>query len=239
MEEKKSYKADLENKRATGFLLGLIVALSVFIVVLEYTIVPSAPEVPDDVIEDIVQELELTSDNPRKDMVAAAIPVSRQEKSEKINIVEEVADVEISAASDDEAAPENNGEGMGETESKELQEQTMTAVAADGNGDALDFRVVEELPEYPGGMVAFMKWLTNNLHYPYISQKNKKQGKVIVSFIINKDGTVSDMKLVKGVDAGLDREALRVLRMMPKWKPGKDNGKPCRTYFCIPVVFKL
>lgn len=84
-----------------------------------------------------------------------------------------------------------------------------------------------------------MKWLTKNLSYPVIAQQQKIQGKVLVSFIINKDGTISSPKVVKSVSPELDREALRVIRIMPKWKPGEDHGKPCRTYFCIPVVFKL
>ena len=112
-------------------------------------------------------------------------------------------------------------------------------VAVDEDDNPLNFQVIERLPEFPGGMVEFMKWLTKNLSYPVIAQQQKIQGKVLVSFIINKDGTISSPKVVKSVSPELDREALRVIRIMPKWKPGEDHGKPCRTYFCIPVVFKL
>ena len=96
------------------------------------------------------------------------------------------------------------------------------------------------MPKFPGGAVELMKWLTKNLRYPYDAQKNKKEGKVVVQFIVNKDGTMSDLKVVKSAQyASLDREALRVIRMMPKWTPGVQNDKPCRTMVCIPVVFKL
>jgi protein TonB len=98
---------------------------------------------------------------------------------------------------------------------------------------------VEQLPEFPGGMVEFMKWLTKNLKYPPSAQNRKVQGRVVVSFIVNKDGTIADAKVVKPVDPTLDREAMRVVRMMPNWKPGLQMGKPCRTMFAIPIVFKL
>ena len=107
------------------------------------------------------------------------------------------------------------------------------------NDNPLNFRVVEKLPEFPGGMVEFMKWITKNLRYPKAAQQQKIQGKVMVAFIIGKDGTVSEIKVTKKVHPLLDAEALRVMKMMPKWKPGEDKGKPCLTYFCIPVNFVL
>ena len=95
------------------------------------------------------------------------------------------------------------------------------------------------MPEFPGGMVYLMKWLTKNLKYPARAQQQKIQGRVIVSFIVNKDGIIADAKVIKSVDDDLDREAMRVIRMMPKWKPGIQNDKPCRTMVAIPIVFKL
>ena len=100
-------------------------------------------------------------------------------------------------------------------------------------------RFTEEMPEFPGGMVAFMKWLTQNLHYPPQAKQQKQQGTVVVSFVINADGSVSNARLVRPRHALLDREAMRVLRMMPAWKPGQDHGKPCRTLVCIPIEFKI
>ena len=86
---------------------------------------------------------------------------------------------------------------------------------------------------------ALMKWLTRTLKYPEFARQHKQQGRVMVSFIINKDGTIANPKIVQSVSAELDREALRVVRAMPAWKPGEDRGKPCRTLFCLPIVFKL
>ena len=107
------------------------------------------------------------------------------------------------------------------------------------NDNPLNFQVVERLPEFPGGMVELMKWLTRTLKYPEFARQHKQQGRVMVSFIINKDGTIANPKIVQSVSAELDREALRVVRAMPAWKPGEDRGKPCRTLFCLPIVFKL
>ena len=100
-------------------------------------------------------------------------------------------------------------------------------------------RVVQQMPEYPGGIVEFMKWLQRTLRYPPTAQEQGIQGSVMVSFIVNADGTITDQKVVRGVNEDLDAEALRVISHMPKWKPGLDKGKPCRTLFAIPIVFKL
>ena len=88
-------------------------------------------------------------------------------------------------------------------------------------------------------MTAYMKWLTKNLKYPDIARDQRLQGKVIVQFIVNKDGTIADAKVVKSVTPSLDREAMRVIRMMPAWKPGIQDDKPCRTMIAVPIVFKL
>ena len=84
-----------------------------------------------------------------------------------------------------------------------------------------------------------MKWLTRNLRYPNSAKQRKVQGRVVAQFIVNTDGSLSDISIVQPVESTLDREAMRVLRLMPKWKAGQQYGKPCRTMVCIPIVFKL
>ncbi|HKM44314.1 MAG TPA: TonB family protein, partial [Dysgonamonadaceae bacterium] len=101
------------------------------------------------------------------------------------------------------------------------------------------FVVVENQPEYPGGMEALMKFLSENIRYPVEAMKSGKQGRVITSFIINKDGSISDIKIVRGVDPLLDAEAIRVIEMMPKWKPGTQRGQNVNVRFTMPVVFRL
>jgi protein TonB len=105
--------------------------------------------------------------------------------------------------------------------------------------EAISFRVVEDLPQFPGGAVEMMKFLQRNLKYPPQIQERKIQGKVVAEFIVNKDGSVTDVKVVKSLNPPCDREVLRVLRMMPRWTAGIQNDQPCRTKVCIPVVFKL
>ncbi len=101
------------------------------------------------------------------------------------------------------------------------------------------FVAVEQQAEFPGGQAALMKWLSSNIRYPEAAQQNDVQGRVIVKFIVEKDGSVSQAQIVKGVDKDLDKEALRVVNKMPKWQAGKNNGVAVRSYFTLPVNFKL
>lgn len=101
------------------------------------------------------------------------------------------------------------------------------------------FVAVEQQAEFPGGMAALMKWLSNNIRYPEAAQQNDVQGRVIVKFVVEKDGSVSQVQILKGVDKDLDKEALRVVNKMPKWQAGKNNGVAVRSYFTLPVNFRL
>lgn len=101
------------------------------------------------------------------------------------------------------------------------------------------FVAVEQQAEFPGGQAALMKWLSNNIRYPEAAQQNDIQGRVIVKFVVEKDGSIGKAEILKGVDKDLDREALRVVKKMPKWQPGKNNGVSVRSYFTLPVTFKL
>ncbi|MCM1153126.1 MAG: energy transducer TonB [Muribaculum sp.] len=101
------------------------------------------------------------------------------------------------------------------------------------------FVAVEQPAEFKGGQAALMKWLSNNVRYPEAAQQNGVQGRVIVKFVVEKDGSIGSPTIVKGVDRDLDQEALRVVKKMPKWQPGRNNGQPVRSYFNLPVTFKL
>jgi protein TonB len=101
------------------------------------------------------------------------------------------------------------------------------------------FQAVEQQAEFPGGQAALMKWLSQNIRYPEAAQQNDIQGRVIVKFVVEKDGSIGQATILKGVDKDLDREALRVVKKMPKWQPGKNNGVAVRSYFNLPVTFKL
>ena len=101
------------------------------------------------------------------------------------------------------------------------------------------FDVVEEMPSFPGGNAALMSYLSSNTKYPVVAQENGVQGRVIVSFVVERDGSISDVKVARSVDPSLDREAQRVVKSMPKWKPGKQNGSAVRVKYTVPVVFRL
>ena len=101
------------------------------------------------------------------------------------------------------------------------------------------FDVVEEMPSFPGGQGALMQYLASNIKYPVVAQENGVQGRVIVSFVVERDGSISDVKVARSVDPSLDREAQRVVKSMPRWKPGKQNGSAVRVKYTVPVVFRL
>ncbi len=101
------------------------------------------------------------------------------------------------------------------------------------------FDVVEEQPSFPGGQGALMQWLSDNIKYPVIAAENGVQGRVIVQFVVSKTGSISDVKVVRGVDPSLDREAVRVVSQMPKWTPGRQNGTTVNVRYTLPVTFRL
>ena len=215
----------------TRYLLGLIFVLALCLVALEWNTDGTGWAFFDTAADDLEAEMELSPLHREDDEVPMMIPKEPQEKmppSQELNLVEE--DVEI--------APEVL-EPVTLTEEPKVEEQEELPEAVDMYNEPLDYRVVEDLPQFPGGAVEFMKWLTKNLKYPATAQQRKVQGRVVAQFIVNTDGSVSDIQVVERLSAECDREALRVLRMMPKWQPGLMNAKPCRTKVCIPIVFKL
>ena len=101
------------------------------------------------------------------------------------------------------------------------------------------FEVVEQMPSFPGGDKALLEYLSNNIKYPVVAQENGVQGRVVVSFVVEKDGSITDVKVVRSVDPSLDKEAARVVKSMPRWIPGKQNGSAVRVKYNVPVSFKL
>ena len=228
MEVKKSRDADLEQRRVQGFLLGLIVVLAVCFVALEWNSSDSGWTFFDN-DEDLEAEMELSPLKREPDEIPMMLPQEQQvekKQSEELHLVEN--EVEL---------PPEALEPQVVEEPEKLAEEEKPEVV-DMYNEPVDFRVVEDLPQFPGGAAEFMKWLTKNLKYPASSQRQNVKGKVVAQFIVNVDGSVSDLELVEHLDAACD-EVLRVLRMMPKWQAGVMNAKPCRTKVCIPIVFNM
>lgn len=231
MEIKKSYKADLEHRRPWVFAAALVAVTAIFIGIL-FIPFKSLSDLADDFFDDYAQDLDLQA-NDQDDMIAAAKKEDikpQEEDPNKINKVDETTEL----------PPEDLDKPQPTDETEDKEEEKKDTIPAPINlNDDKDDEVVESLPQYPGGPVEFMKWLTATLQYPKQALDQKIQGKVMVSFIVNKDGTLSNIKIVKNANKLLDAEAMRVMKLMPKWEPGKDKGKPCRSMVAIPIVFEI
>ena len=105
--------------------------------------------------------------------------------------------------------------------------------------EAKVFDVVEQMPSFPGGPSALFEYLSKNIKYPVVAEENGIQGRVIVTFVVEKDGSITDVRVVKSVDPSLDKEAQRVVKSMPRWIPGKQNGSAVRVKYTVPVTFRL
>lgn len=200
-----------------------------------------------DQLDDMSQDVEMLPALDRKDMVAAEASPSASHTSGRVRPVDHVAaelekNVQLTdmrtTGQGDGSSPAGSGSSDG-TQRADNQTTALSPVAVDDDDNPLNFRVLEQYPEFPGGMVELMKWLNANLRYPESARQRNIQGRVVVSFIINKDGTIADAHVSTSVHPYLDREALRVVRMMPRWKPGMEKNRPCRTMFVIPINFKI
>lgn len=227
MEVKKAPVADLEGKKTTWLLVGYIFILAIMFVALEWT--------KRDKIDtgEIIEAPMLTFEEEiipitMQEKPVAPVPVEAKQISETIEIVEDDAEIEETIIASD--------EDMGEV--VEIQNIENVVVAEPEKEEEI-FQVVEAMPEFPGGTAELMKWLQKNINYPTISQENGVQGRVIVQFVVNRDGSIVDPVVLRSVDPYLDKEALRVVSAMPKWKPGEQRGKTVRVKFTLPIQFRL
>ena len=216
MEPKKNPDISLEKKKGLFFQIGLVITLVIVLVAFEW-------KSYDKVAYNLGQ---LNLD----DLEEEIIPITKQEVKpppppppppEVIEIVED--DVEI----EDEIEIED-------TESDEDVE-----IEIEEEDDEEFFMVVENMPEFPGGDLGLMKYIQKNVKYPAIAKEYNITGKVYVSFIVDKKGSVTNVKIVRGVDKNLDEEEMRVVKSLPKYKPGKQRGKSVRVMFTIPINFTL
>jgi tonB family C-terminal domain len=236
VEIKKTHSANLENKRVTNYLLGLVVVLSFLFVGLEYNSQSRTFNLDDELPDDIFEEMEVLPEVEKNEMVSAAKPTAAPSITTKIKAVDTPVTLpeKVNMRNEEEEEGNEATRQQNETPTTAIEQPVPEPIADDNKP-----RIVQQMPEYPGGIVEFMKWLQRTLRYPPMAQQQGIQGSVMVSFIVNVDGTITEQKVVRGVNEELDAEALRVISNMPKWKPGLDKGKPCRTLFAIPIVFKL
>ena len=226
MEAKKSKKAAIENQRGSWLLMGAVVALAFMFVSFEWTRHDVRLAAYSLVNDPIFEEVLVPITYPEEKLEPPPPP--------EIKVTEE-----FTIVSDDEevtSAVATVSEDLGQinkvvwvppvVETEKVEEDVIHVTA-------------EIMPEFPGGMAALMKYLGANIKYPTISQEMGSMGRVIVQFVVDKDGTITNPTVARGVDAYLDKEAIRVISSMPKWKPGVQNGKKVRVKYTVPVVFRL
>lgn len=228
MEIKKSPKADLERGKSLGILMGMVVGLAVLFVGFEWG-TRDIQIAQNEGVADIIAEEEIEITRP-EDTPPPPPPPPAPAAFEQLNVVEddvELDQVDILSSEDDQ-------------HSAQVEAYVAPAVVEEEEESSQQiFTVVETMPEFPGGTGELMKYLSKSIKYPVIAQENGIQGRVTCSFVINKDGSIVDAEVIRGVDPSLDKEALRVINAMPKWSPGKQRGKPVRVKYTVPVTFRL
>ena len=226
MEIKKSPKADLESKKSTFILIGLVVSLFVVWRVFEYkSYDKQSLDEFQRTVEVIEEEMvEITKQEQPKPQPPAPKPQVTQ--IEIVDNEEEIEDeIEIDAeVSQDEVIEEYFAPA--EIEEEEIVEAEI-------------FKVVEVMPEFPGGAAKMMEYIQKNMKYPMMARESDIQGRVFVNFVVEPDGSISNVAVLRGIGGGCDEEAVRVVNSMPKWNPGKQRGTAVRCAFTVPIIFKL
>lgn len=223
MQLKKSLEASLEDKKITYVLVGLVFVLSVCYVAFEWTEKEVTKYEVTDMEFAFEEELDIQQTQQETTPPPPPPPVK---EVEVLNVVEDDVETEtIEISSED-----NDADTVVIAPPVQVVEEEEEVV----------FVIVETMPEFPGGQQALFKYLSENVKYPAIAQENGIQGRVICQFVVNKDGAIVDVEVVRsGGDPSLDKEAIRVIKSMPKWKPGKQRGKAVRVKYTVPVNFRL
>jgi periplasmic protein TonB len=226
MELKKTEKADLESKKMIFTQIGLVITLAIILLAFEWktyekTVLDLGTRTVEDVPEDIIPITEQKVKPP---------PPPPPQQVVKINVVDDEVEVDDEIAIDAEA-----------NENTEVQEYVapVKEVEEESAEEVQIFMVVESMPEFPGGEPALYKFLAENIKYPQMAKESGIQGRVFVTFVVERDGSVTDVRVLRGIGGGCDEEAIRVVKSMPKWSPGKQRGKAVRVQYNLPVKFTL
>ena len=228
MEIKKSEKASLENKKLLFIEIGLVVSLAITLFAFEWTSTETETALLEDTTEILVEEeiISTQMDTPPPPPAAPKIPIL----SDQIDIVDDEIEIEddMFMNLEDDASLGVEIMDYVEVEEEEVEEE------------AIPFQLVEEKPSFQGGDAnQFSKWVNSRLVYPEIAKENGVQGRVTLQFTVEKDGSVTKVKVLRGVDPSLDKEAVRVVSMSPKWKPGKQRDRAVPVTYTFPVIFQL
>jgi protein TonB len=226
MEEKKSKKADLESKRTLFLEIGLVFTLAFVLFAFNYksydrstgsNIQRAVDNTPEDIIPITKQEVKPPPPPPPRQVTV-------------INIVEDNVDVDTDLEIDMEADQSTEVQDYAPIAENRKEEEIVEMEI---------FTVVESMPSFPGGDAARMKFLQENIKYPQMARESGIQGTVYVTFVVEPNGKVSDVRVLRGIGGGCDEEAVRVIQSMPKWEAGKQRGKAVRVQFNMPIKFTL
>ena len=251
-------------RRQTGRrnVISMIAVLLLFAAVMIFMIAKNAYEAyqKEHAVMDQVTELSALTQQKKKEakVERKEIPV-RQEQQQVVEKVK--SSVKFTAPvikKDDEVKPEDELKSQDEIMNSKVAVGALNVVGNDESGEVLKakeviatepvkpkeeenkvFDVVEQMPSYPGGMGALMQYLSSHIKYPVIAEENGIQGRVICTFVVERDGSITDVKIAKSVDPSLDKEAMRVVSSIPKWIPGQQNGSAVRVKYTLPVTFRL
>ncbi|MBR4468818.1 MAG: energy transducer TonB [Bacteroidales bacterium] len=225
MEEKKSPKANLENKKLMFMQIGMIISLLIAWLAFEHKSYDKREIDPSLLNREVTIDEEMVEITKQDEQKPQPMEVPKQ--TTQLEIVQddvEVEDIEINA----------------EVEQNEvLEEYVAPEVVEEEVVEQEIFKIVEEMPAFPGGEAKLMEYVAKNVKYPQIARETGVQGRVYVNFVVEPDGSVSNVSVLRGIGGGCDEEAIRVVKNMPKWKPGKQRGKAVRVSYMLPVNFKL
>ena len=227
MEIKKSPKADLENKKTMAVLIGLVMALGIMYIAFEWsqneiTVYEEALQGPVEIDEEMV-EVTFREETPPP-------PPPPQPET----VLSDIIDIQ-----DNEAEVETTDFNSEDDADARVEIQAPIAPPEEEEEEQVIHIRVEKMPEFPGGQDALNRYLVRNIKYPLLAQENGIQGRVVCQFVVNSDGSIVDISVVRGVEESLDKEAIRVIKSMPKWTPGRQGGKNVRVKYTLPIRFKL
>ena len=228
MEIKKTEKANLENKKLLFTEIGLIISLLIVFIAFEWTQAEVKVSNLEDTTEVVTEEeiIPITQETPPPPPSAPKIPIL----SDQIDIVDDEIELEDDMFMNLE---DDSSLGVEIMDYVEVQEEVVEE-------EAIPFQLVEEKPSFQGGDAnQFSKWVNSRLVYPEIAKENGVSGRVTLQFTVEKDGSVTKVRVLRGVDPSLDKEAVRVVSMSPKWKPGKQRDRAVPVTYTFPVIFQL
>jgi len=224
MEAKKSPKANLENKRILFIEIGLVITLAVVLLAFEWK--KYDIEVVEMGVREATAQVEEIIINTKQEVKPP--PPKPPPTTTVLNIVEDDVEIEDDLIIDAEA-----------DESTEIEEYIPIEVEEEEVVEEEIFLVVENQPEFPGGEKARLTYLNQNIKYPQMARESNIQGTVYVTFVVEPDGKISNVGILRGIGGGCDEEASRVVTAMPSWNPGKQRGRPVRVRFTMPIKFTL